>query len=152
MKGKCWKSFKLQFSFIGWRLLAMLGLGIPFIWISPYVAIAQVFFYEWASGRLQNRTGCVTANYGGQTNQYGYNPTQQNYSGQANQYGDNPTQQNYGGQTNQYGYNPTQQSYGGQTNQYGYNPTQQNYGGQTNQADNGQIQWNNGSSSNQNMQ
>jgi len=46
MVGNRWRYFKLSFSFIGWSLLACLGLGIPFFWLTPYMNIASIFFYE----------------------------------------------------------------------------------------------------------
>jgi uncharacterized membrane protein len=45
MKGKCWKLFRLQFSFIGWILLAMLTLGIGLLWVIPYMQTAMAAFY-----------------------------------------------------------------------------------------------------------
>jgi uncharacterized membrane protein len=54
MIGNRWKYFKLTLSFIGWYLLACLGLGIPLFWITPYMTIASVFFYVWVSQEYQN--------------------------------------------------------------------------------------------------
>lgn len=46
MKGHKWDLFVLQLSFIGWFLLAILTLGIGFLWLSPYMEMTQVAFYE----------------------------------------------------------------------------------------------------------
>lgn len=46
MKGNRLKFFGLQLSFIGWVLLAVLTLGIGFIWLIPYMEISNVKFYE----------------------------------------------------------------------------------------------------------
>lgn len=52
MMGKRVGAFWLSLTFIGWSLLAALGCGIPFLWVTPYMTIATVIYYEWASGRL----------------------------------------------------------------------------------------------------
>ena len=46
MKGNRWKYFTLQFSFIGWILLASLTCGIGAFWVSPYMSAANTHFYE----------------------------------------------------------------------------------------------------------
>ncbi len=46
MKGNRGKLFSLQISFIGWSLLAILSLGIGFIWLIPYMQFAQFSFYD----------------------------------------------------------------------------------------------------------
>ena len=38
--------FILQLSFIGWRLLAYLTLGIGYIWLIPYIQISLMCFYD----------------------------------------------------------------------------------------------------------
>lgn len=59
MKGKCWKLFRLQFSFIGWILLLIpatlftCGLGayiLPFMLI-PYMLMSEVAFYDDIANR-----------------------------------------------------------------------------------------------------
>lgn len=55
MKGNRWKAFKLFFTFLGWYFLAMILLGIPFLWISPYMSIASIFFYEFVTNRNGDR-------------------------------------------------------------------------------------------------
>jgi len=52
MIGKRVGAFWLNLTFIGWCLLATLGCGIPFLWVTPYMSIASVIYYEWASNRL----------------------------------------------------------------------------------------------------
>ena len=46
MKGKKWKLFCVEFSFIGWCLLGALTFGIAFIWIEPYMQATVAAFYE----------------------------------------------------------------------------------------------------------
>ena len=46
MEGHKWELFKLNLSFIGWILLSILTLGILFLWISPYIEVANAEFYE----------------------------------------------------------------------------------------------------------
>ena len=45
MNGNRWKLICLELSFIGWAFLAGLTFGIGCIWLIPYMAISQVFFY-----------------------------------------------------------------------------------------------------------
>lgn len=46
MKGHKWRLFILDFSFIGWGILAALSFGIGFIWLLPYQNATKVAFYE----------------------------------------------------------------------------------------------------------
>lgn len=46
MKGNRGNYFLLQLSFIGWAILAVLSLGIGMLWLAPYIAIAEVCFYD----------------------------------------------------------------------------------------------------------
>ena len=46
MKGKKWKLFCVEFSFIGWCLLGALTFGIAYIWIGPYMQATMAAFYE----------------------------------------------------------------------------------------------------------
>lgn len=46
MKGHKWDFFILNLSFIGWYILCCLTFGIGFLWLSPYVQLAQCEFYE----------------------------------------------------------------------------------------------------------
>jgi len=46
MKGYKWRFFCLQFSFIGWACLAVLSVGIGFLWLYPYVYVSMAEFYE----------------------------------------------------------------------------------------------------------
>lgn len=45
-KGHKWDLFVLDLSFIGWEFLAGLGLGIPFIWVLPYMETTKAMYYE----------------------------------------------------------------------------------------------------------
>ena len=38
--------FMLHLSFIGWILLGILSLGIGLLWVTPWMEMAQVKFYE----------------------------------------------------------------------------------------------------------
>lgn len=46
MMGHKWKFFDLGLRFFGWTLLAILTLGIGFIWLIPYMQVTLVNFYE----------------------------------------------------------------------------------------------------------
>ena len=46
MRGNRGNLFLLEFSFIGWMLLAVLTLGIGMLWLFPYVQLALICFYE----------------------------------------------------------------------------------------------------------
>jgi len=46
MKGHKFDLFWLWLSFIGWAILAILTLGIGFLWLSPYMTTATASFYE----------------------------------------------------------------------------------------------------------
>ena len=46
MYGNKWKFFCLELRFLGWVILAMLTLGIGFLWLVPYVKISMAKFYD----------------------------------------------------------------------------------------------------------
>ena len=46
MKGYKWDYFKFQLSFIGWYLLAIPTFGLIFIYVVPYVTVAETLYYE----------------------------------------------------------------------------------------------------------
>lgn len=46
MNGHKMELFLLHLSFIGWWILCILTLGIGYLWLSPYMAVAEVAFYE----------------------------------------------------------------------------------------------------------
>ena len=50
MYGNRWRLFCLQFSFIGWDILAALTLGIGNLWLNPYKYAAYAAFYREISG------------------------------------------------------------------------------------------------------
>lgn len=54
MIGKRLNAFVLKLSFIGWSILSCMLLCIPLFWLIPYMQIADIIFYEWASGRLND--------------------------------------------------------------------------------------------------
>ncbi|MDZ8117132.1 DUF975 family protein [Pontiella agarivorans] len=46
MAGNKWKFFCLNLRFIGWSLLALLTLGIGYLWLVPYMQTSLAKFYE----------------------------------------------------------------------------------------------------------
>lgn len=50
MTGNRWRLFCLQFSFIGWDILAALTLSIGYLWLTPYMQAATAAFYREISG------------------------------------------------------------------------------------------------------
>ena len=50
MYGNCFRFFCLQFSFIGWDILATLAFGIGHLWLTPYKQAAYAAFYREVSG------------------------------------------------------------------------------------------------------
>ena len=50
MTGNRWRLFCLQFSFIGWSILAALTLGIGGLWLTPYEHASTAAFYREVSG------------------------------------------------------------------------------------------------------
>lgn len=50
MTGNRSKLFWLQFSFIGWAILACFTFGIGFLWLAPYIQFASIAFYKHVNG------------------------------------------------------------------------------------------------------
>lgn len=46
MDGYKWKYFLLNLSFIGWGILAIITLGIGFLWLIPYITTSLAAFYD----------------------------------------------------------------------------------------------------------
>ncbi|MDE7395224.1 MAG: DUF975 family protein, partial [Clostridiales bacterium] len=46
MKGHCWKYFCLVLTFAGWFLMAILTLGLGFIWLAPYFNASKIVFFK----------------------------------------------------------------------------------------------------------
>ncbi|WP_165007629.1 MULTISPECIES: DUF975 family protein [unclassified Enterococcus] len=46
MDGHKWQLFMLDLSFIGWHILAIVTLGIGYLWLNPYIAATKAAFYE----------------------------------------------------------------------------------------------------------
>ena len=46
MEGNKWKYFCLTCRFFGWSLLAILTLGIGFLWLYPYMMVSYAQFYD----------------------------------------------------------------------------------------------------------
>lgn len=53
MHGNRMKYFGLMLSFIGWDILAVLTLGIGYIWLTPYKEATRAAFYKDVSGEYQ---------------------------------------------------------------------------------------------------
>lgn len=49
MKGNRGKLFFLEFSFIGWSILATFTFGIGFLWLVPYIQFAVFVFYDFVA-------------------------------------------------------------------------------------------------------
>lgn len=56
MYGNRWRLFCLEFSFIGWNILAALTLGIGRLWLIPYKQAAYAMFYREVSGTEYSET------------------------------------------------------------------------------------------------
>ncbi len=54
MTGNRGKLFCLQFSFIGWSILATITFGIGFLWLLPYIQFATIAFYKHLNGDSSN--------------------------------------------------------------------------------------------------
>lgn len=52
MRGNRWRWFWLYFTFIGWGFLNIFTFGIGTLWLTPYIFISQVIFYEDLAGKL----------------------------------------------------------------------------------------------------
>lgn len=52
MNGNKWRLFCLEFSFIGWALLAALTMGIGNLFLTPYTQAANAAFYRDITGRV----------------------------------------------------------------------------------------------------
>ena len=50
MEGNRWRLFCLEISFIGWRILSVLTLGIGGLWLVPYMEASVAAFYREISG------------------------------------------------------------------------------------------------------
>lgn len=61
MKGNKGNLFVLSLSFIGWAILAIFTLGIGYLWLTAYINVSMVCFYEEVSnknlnGNIENNT------------------------------------------------------------------------------------------------
>ncbi len=54
MRGNKWKYFCLNLSFIGWGIVACFTAGIGFLWLTPYVEVSVIAFYDIANGSLRS--------------------------------------------------------------------------------------------------
>lgn len=52
MRGKKWKLFCLDLSFLGWILLGIITCGIGLLWVAPYMQTAHAAFYEDIKGEV----------------------------------------------------------------------------------------------------
>ena len=51
MKGYKWNYFVFILSFLGWILLTPFTLGLLFIWLIPYITVAEIIYYERLKGK-----------------------------------------------------------------------------------------------------
>jgi len=54
MRGNKWKFFCLNLSFIGWGFLCLFTLGVGFLWLTPYMEVTMIAFYDIANGSLRS--------------------------------------------------------------------------------------------------
>ena len=54
MYGHKWEWFCLEFSFIGWSILALFTCGIGYLWLVPYMIVAEVSLYEFLIEETEN--------------------------------------------------------------------------------------------------
>lgn len=54
MNGRKWRLFCLEFSFIGWAILAVLAFGIGILWLAPYMQMALISFYKHTLDNKEN--------------------------------------------------------------------------------------------------
>ena len=47
MYGHKWQWFCLEISFIGWAILALFTCGIGYLWLVPYMIVAEIILYEF---------------------------------------------------------------------------------------------------------
>lgn len=52
MNGHKWAYFWLPITFIGWLILSMFTLGIGMLWVTPYMQVALIIFYEDLAGKV----------------------------------------------------------------------------------------------------
>ena len=54
MNGNRWKIFLLELSFLGWAILGIFTLGIGYLWLIPYINVAEICFYDYLLGKNEN--------------------------------------------------------------------------------------------------
>ena len=55
IKGNRWKYIWLELSFLGWMILSIFTLCIGLLWLSPYMTVSIICFYEALAGKNQNQ-------------------------------------------------------------------------------------------------
>ncbi|BDR61218.1 DUF975 family protein [Lactobacillus xylocopicola] len=50
MAGHKWELFKLDLSFIGWTIIALIPFGLGLIWLTPYIQTTRANFYRKLAG------------------------------------------------------------------------------------------------------
>jgi len=68
MKGNRWKIVLLSLSFIGWAILALFTLGIGYLWLMPYMIVAEVCFYEFLLGKKSDNNSEAVQSDNGESN------------------------------------------------------------------------------------
>lgn len=65
MLGNRWKLFCLGCRFIGWSLLSVVTFGIGFLWLMPYLSVAQGCFYDEIRGQPAAAPASEPPGFGG---------------------------------------------------------------------------------------
>lgn len=54
MNGNRWKIFLLGLSFLGWAILGIFTLGTGYLWLMPYINVAEICFYDYLLGKNED--------------------------------------------------------------------------------------------------
>ena len=63
MKGNKWRLFCLEFSFIGWSLIAAITLGVGILFLRPYIEAAGAAFYRDIKAKLNSTSTPIYGEY-----------------------------------------------------------------------------------------
>lgn len=69
MDGNKWKYACLGFRFFGWALLCILTLGIGFLWLGPYIMVANARFYDEITGEKTAPAAALAAEASGEASE-----------------------------------------------------------------------------------
>jgi len=57
MNGSRCKYFLLNLSFIGWAILAIITIGIGFLWLLPYIEVSCIILFKWLENNSSPASG-----------------------------------------------------------------------------------------------